>query len=125
MTGPIEVVGVIRNVGIDDLIGEAPMAAYYAWDQTMRGSSYAILLVKTSLDPAPLAPSLRALLTELDPSAAIGRVETMDQVLENAMAEPLRLSFFLGLFSLLGIVLGTVGVYGTVSYSVQRRQAEF
>jgi ABC-type antimicrobial peptide transport system permease subunit len=41
------------------------------------------------------------------------------------MAEPLRLRFFLGLFSTLGLVLGTVGVYGVVSYSVQRRQAEF
>ena len=41
------------------------------------------------------------------------------------MAEPLRLRFFLAMFSVLGIVLGTVGVYGVVSYAVQRRSAEF
>ncbi len=41
------------------------------------------------------------------------------------MAEPLRLRFFLGLFALLGLALGTVGVYGVVSYSVARRRAEF
>ena len=49
----------------------------------------------------------------------------MQNIVDNKMAEPLRLRFFLGLFSLFGIVLGTVGVYGVVSYSVQRRQAEF
>jgi ABC-type antimicrobial peptide transport system permease subunit len=41
------------------------------------------------------------------------------------MAEALRLRFFLGLFGVIGIVLGTIGVYGVVSYSVQRRRAEF
>ena len=49
----------------------------------------------------------------------------MDDVLDGAMVEPLRLRFFLGLFSVLGVVLGTVGVYGIVSYSVQRRRAEY
>jgi ABC-type antimicrobial peptide transport system permease subunit len=49
----------------------------------------------------------------------------MEQVMDAAMAEPLRLRFFLTMFSVLGIVLGTVGVYGIVSYAVQRRRAEF
>jgi ABC-type antimicrobial peptide transport system permease subunit len=49
----------------------------------------------------------------------------MEDVLAAAMVEPLRLRFFLGLFSLLGVVLGTVGVYGIVSYTVQRRHAEY
>jgi ABC-type antimicrobial peptide transport system permease subunit len=48
----------------------------------------------------------------------------MTSVLDHAMAEPLRLRFFLGLFSALGIVLGTVGVYGIVSFGVQRRRSE-
>jgi ABC-type antimicrobial peptide transport system permease subunit len=49
----------------------------------------------------------------------------MEAVVDDAMAAPLRLRFFLGLFALLGLVLGTVGVYGVVSYSVSRRKAEF
>jgi ABC-type antimicrobial peptide transport system permease subunit len=40
------------------------------------------------------------------------------------MAEPLRLRFFLGLFSALGVAMGVVGVYGVVAHSVQRRRAE-
>lgn len=122
---PVEVVGVVRNVAVEKLVGEVPMAAYYPWAQTMEGSSFGILAVKTSLDPERLAGPVRSLVARADPRAAIGRVETMQEVLDGAMAEPLRLRFFLGLFTLLGVVMGGVGVYGVVSYGVQRRMAEF
>jgi predicted permease len=121
----IEIVGVVRNVVIDDLVGPVPMAAYYPWSQTLRGSGYAVLVAKTSLEPVALAGPIRSLVRQLDSRAAVGRIETMDQVVDDAMAEPLRLRFFLALFSVLGIVLGSVGVYGVVSYSVQRRTPEF
>lgn len=124
--GPIEVVGVVRNLAVTELVGEQPMTAYYAWDQAERGSAGAIVVAKVeSGDPTALAGPLRALVRELEPRAAIGRVMTMEDALDAEMAEALRLRFFLGLFSLLGIVLGSVGVYGVVSYSVQRRKAEF
>lgn len=123
---PIEVVGVVRDLAVTELIGEQPMTAYYAWDQAQRGSPGAVLLAKAgSGDPTALAPALRALIRELEPRAAIDRVMTMEDAVDAEMAEALRLRFFLGLFSLLGIVLGSVGVYGVVSYSVHRRRAEF
>jgi len=121
---PIEIVGVVANVAVDDLTGNVPMAAYYPWAQTLEGSDFGILIAKTSLDPSTLAGPVRSLVRELDARAAVGRVETMEQVVDVAMAEPLRLRFFLAMFSVLGIVLGTVGVYGVVSYAVQRRRAE-
>ncbi len=123
--GPIEIVGVVRNVAVDDLIGEAPMAIYYPWDQTPSGAAYGIVVIKSELAPEGFVEPVRRIVAELAPRAALGRAQSMDDVLDDAMAEPLRLRFFLGLFSLLGVVLGTVGVYGIVSYSVQRRRAEY
>lgn len=101
------------------------MAMYVPWEQTLRGSEYALLVARTTGDVSTLASAARALVGAVDDRAAVGRVATMDDVVDDAMAEPLRLRFFLGIFSLLGVVLGTVGVYGLVSYSVQRRRAEF
>ncbi len=123
-SGPIEVVGVLRDMAVDKLVGPRPLAVYYPWAQTMHGSSYGILVVKTSLDPHDLAGPIRSLVTRVDPRMTLGRVATMDDVVDGAMAEPLRIRFFLGLFSLLGLVMGTVGVYGVVSYGVQRRRGE-
>jgi predicted permease len=121
---PIQVVGVLHDMAVDKLVGETPLAVYYPWAQTMQGSSYGILVAKTALDPVALGSTVRTVVTRVDPRMTIGRVQTMDQVLDQAMAEPLRLRFFLGLFSVLGLVMGTVGVYGVVSYGVQRRRTE-
>lgn len=122
---PLQIVGVIRDVAVDDLVGAVPPAVYYAWDQTLSESAYGILTVRSSLELESLTGPIRSIVQELDPRATLGRVETMESVVDSAMAEPLRLRFFLGLFSLLGIVLGTVGVYGVASFAVQRRRTEF
>jgi putative ABC transport system permease protein len=124
-SGDIEVVGVVRDIAVDRLVGETPMAAYYPWAQTMEGSPFGILVVRTGLDPEDLARPLRALVGRLEPAAAIGRVETMSQVVDGAMSETIRLRFFLGLFSAMGLLMGSVGIYGVVSYGVRRRSAEF
>ncbi len=121
----IEIVGVIRDVAVDDLTGAVPPAVYYPWDQSLSRSAYGILVVKTSLDPLALTAPVRRIVGEQNSRATVGRVETMDQVVDTSMAEPLRLRFFLALFSALGIVLGMVGVYGVVTQAVQRRRAEF
>lgn len=122
---PTEVVGVVRNVAVQGLVGEVPMAAYYPWDQAVSDPQYVILTLKTAPDATGVAGPVRALVTELDPRAAVARVTTMAEIVDEAMAEPLRLRLYLGLFSVLGIVLGTVGVYGVVSYGVRRRRVEF
>jgi predicted permease len=120
-----EVVGVVADIAVSRLHGDAPMAMYVPWDQGLHTTEYGLLVLRTSGDAAALAGPARALITGLDDRAAVGRAETMEHVVDDAMAEALRLRFFLGLFSALGIVLGTVGIYGVVSYGVQRRRAEF
>lgn len=122
---PLEIVGVIRDVVVDDLIGAVPPTVYYAWDQTRAESTYGILTVRSAVDAEALTQPIRSIVRELDPRAALGRVETMESVVDTAMSEPLRLRLFLTLFSLLGMVLGTVGVYGVASFAVQRRRTEF
>lgn len=124
-TDAVQVVGVVGDIAVERLVGEVPMAAYYPWAQTMSGSAFGILVVRTVLDPEDLAAPLRTLIHGLEPAAAIGRMETMTDVVDAAMAETLRLRFFLALFSGMGLLMGTVGIYGVVSYSVQRRSAEF
>ncbi len=121
----IRVVGVVRDIAVEDLVGAVPMAAYYPWAQTQQSTNNGVLLLRTTGDAAALAPAVRALVAEIEPAAAVGRVETMSSVVDGAMSQTLRLRFFLGLFSALGLLMGTVGIYGVVSYAVQRRSAEF
>ena len=68
---------------------------------------------------------IRRLVRELEPRIAVGRVTDLETVVATALAEPLRLRFFLTLFAALALVLGVVGVYSVVSYAVTRRRSEF
>src|SRR5439155_578405 len=85
----------------------------------------AVLVVRSTGNPASLTTAVRHAAAELDPQVAVARVETMDQVLATALAQPLRLRFFLTLFGALALLLGGIGVYGVVSYAVARRRAEY
>ncbi len=119
------VVGVFKETRMVGMIGENPVVYYVPYAQAGRPGVVQALVFRTSTDPAPVVMSVRAVVNEVDSRAAIFRVTTMDGVVARALAEPLRLRFFLSLFAGLALVLGMIGVYGIVSYAVARRRAEF
>jgi ABC-type antimicrobial peptide transport system permease subunit len=94
-------------------------------EQHASASSDAVLVFRVAQNPASFVPEIRRAVGELNPEVAIARVETMQQVVDGSLAQPIRLRFFLTLFAGLALMLGAVGVYGVVSYAVDRRRAEF
>jgi predicted permease len=120
----IDVVGVAEETRMFTMTGENPLALYVPirqlpWTPSPR------LVVKASGDLAELPAAVRAVARQRDSRLAVARVTTMEDVVASAMAEPLRLRFFLSVFGVLALGLGTVGVYGVVSYAVSRRRTEF
>ncbi len=121
----LTVVGVVAETRMFSMLGENPMVMYRPQAQRVSAGVSNNLVLKTDLDPVQLVGPVRDLVRQLDSRVAFARVSTMEGVIAASIAEPLRLRFFLMLFAGLGLLLGSVGVYGVVSYSVSRRRGEF
>ncbi len=118
------IVGVAEETRMTDMMGEIPFTLYMPHGQfPVRGGG--VLVVRGSTDPGSTVATVRGVVAELDKGIALARAGTFAAAVDGALAEPLRLRFFLGLLAGLALLLGAVGVYGVVSYAVARRRAEF
>jgi predicted permease len=117
-----EVVGVVQDTLNRNLTDEVHPELYVPSTITGLAERLAIL---TEIDPAALAPAVRAQVHALDPEQPVTDVRTMQDMLESFVYSGPRFTLALfAVFAALGLCLAVVGVYGVVSHAVSRRTAE-
>jgi predicted permease len=117
-----EIVGVVsdvRGLGLDRDPRPEIYAPHWQW-----GWHTANLAVRTHGDPRALAASVRSIARELDPNVVVTGVRSMEEVIAAATAHPRFRSLLLGVFSLAGMLLAAVGVFGVMSFAVAQRTHE-
>ena len=117
-TSVVGVVGEVKYTGMESP-GEG---AVYQLDP--RWSSSPFLVVRTAGDPTAMMPAIRNEIRVLDPTAPITSIAVGDALVEGDVLQSRHLMWILTGFSTLALVLASIGLYGILSYSVQRRRAD-
>jgi putative ABC transport system permease protein len=118
--GPlITVAGVVADAHPGGLDREPPPTIYRPYKQWASGPM--TIVVRTAQEPAALAGALRAEVWKLDPNLPIAAVRTMREIVSSTVAERRFQMTLTMLFAAVALLLGALGVYGVVSYSVACR----
>jgi predicted permease len=122
-----QIIGVVRNIKARTLgEGTRPVLFRSLAQSTASDPSYLgyALLVHSAGDSAAIANAVRREIHNLDPNMAVFNVETMEEHLRAALFLPRLAGALFGIFGLIGLSLATIGLYGVMSYSVNRRTRE-
>ena len=117
----VGIAGSVKHLGP----GLAPEPEIYVpFTQLAMPASNVWMVMRTSGEYGPLLPAIRRQVASIDASLAVGKVETIDQLLADSTAVERFHAIVVGSFAILALILAVAGLYSVMAFLVSRQTRE-
>lgn len=119
---PVEIVGIVGDVKHLGLERDKMHEMYFPYQQS--STRLTTLVIKTDSDPLKYATAVRKEVQALDPALPVYDIKTMEQRIDESTGHRRFITFLLGIFAVIAVLLASIGIHSVVAYSVSQRTSE-